>query len=82
MHTPFPPEVGAYSPWGPIDGVAPLGPDAVDVTKASRGGIAASLTAMARIPAHLRTSAFTGGGWFKEDCDRCIPPPRALIGPI
>ncbi len=29
--------------------------------------------ALAKIPAPLRTTAYSGGGWFEEDCDWCIP---------
>lgn len=73
MLYPFPPACGSSSPWGPIQTVTPLGPDAVAVTTATHGGIRVSLTALARIPEPLRATAYSGDGWFEEDCDWAIP---------
>ena len=73
MLRPFPPTVGSSSPWGPIDGVSALGPDAVEVSTPSHGGIRVSLTALSRIPEPLRETSFSGDGWFEEDCDWAIP---------
>jgi hypothetical protein len=73
MLRPFPPTVGSSSPWGPIQTVTDLGPDAVAVTTASHGGISVSLKALARIPEPLRQTAYSGDGWYEEDCDWCIP---------
>ncbi|HEX3729758.1 MAG TPA: hypothetical protein VHV47_08135, partial [Opitutaceae bacterium] len=53
--------------------MSPLGPDAVEVTTPSHGGIRVSLTALARIPEPLRETSFSGDGWFEEDCDWAIP---------
>jgi len=68
-----PPREGDASPWGAIDGVTPLGPEAVSVTTPSHGGIWVTPAALARIPEPLRATAYSGGGWFEEDCDWCIP---------
>jgi hypothetical protein len=73
MLRPSPPTVGSSAPWGPIDGVFPLGRDFVEVTTPSHGGIRVSLTALARIPEPLRETSFSGNGWFEEDCDWAIP---------
>jgi len=73
MPTTLPPREGDASPWGLIDSVTPLGPDAVAVTTPSHGGIWVSPAALARIPEPLRATAYSGGGWFEEDCDWCIP---------
>ena len=73
MLYPFPPACGSSSPWGPIQTTTPLGPDAVAVTTASHGGLRISLTALARLPEPLRETPYSGGGWFEEDCDWCIP---------
>ncbi len=73
MLNPFPPTVGSSSPWGPIQHLTPLGPDAVAVSTASHGGIRVSLTALARIPEPLQATAYSGAGWFEEDCDWAIP---------
>jgi len=73
MFRPLPPREGDASPWGKIDGVTPLGPDAVSVTTPSHGGIWVTPDALARIPEPLRATAYSGGGWFEEDCDWCIP---------
>lgn len=68
-----PPREGDASPWGAIDGVTPLGPEAAAVTTASHGGIWVTPAALARIPESLRATAYSDGGWFEEDCDWCIP---------
>jgi hypothetical protein len=68
-----PPREGDASPWGKIDNVTPLGPEAVSVTTPSHGGIWVTPAALAKIPEPLRTTAYSGGGWFEEDCDWCIP---------
>ena len=73
MLYPFPPTVGASSPWGPIQHLTPLGPDAVAVSTASHGGIRVSLTALSRIPEPLQATAYSDAGWFEEDCDWAIP---------
>ena len=73
MLSPFPPSVDSGSPWGPIDRVCALGPDAVEVTTASHGGIRVSLTALSRCPEPLRETTFSADGWFEEDCDWAIP---------
>jgi len=69
----LPPREGDSSPWGLIDSVTPLGPDAVAVSTPSHGGIWVSPAGLAKIPAPLRATAYSGGGWFEEDCDWCIP---------
>ena len=73
MLYPFPPTRGASSPWGPIQTVEPLGPDAVSVTTAAHGGLRVSLTALARLPEAIRQTAFSTNGWFEEDCDWALP---------
>ncbi|HEX4183204.1 MAG TPA: hypothetical protein VHY34_08090 [Caulobacteraceae bacterium] len=73
MLHPFPPACGSSSPWGAIQTVTPLGPDAVVVTTASHGGVRVSLAALARIPEPLQGTAYSNAGWFEEDCDWAIP---------
>ena len=73
MLCPFPPTVGSSSPWGEIQSITPLGPDAVAVTTAAHGGIYLSPAAVARIPEPIRQTAYSAGGWFEEDCDWAIP---------
>jgi hypothetical protein len=73
MLRPFPPTVGSCSPWGQIDGVSALGPDAVEVTTASHGGLCICRAALARIPKPLRETSLNAHGWFEEDCDWAIP---------
>jgi hypothetical protein len=73
MFTPFPPVPGGPSPWGPIQTVRSLGPDAVVVTTASHGGIFVSAEGLARVPPALRGTAYSRGGGFEEDCDWAIP---------
>ena len=68
-----PPRLGHASPWGAIDCVTPLGPDAVSVITPFHGGIWVTPQALARIPEPLRATAYSGGGWFEEGCDWCIP---------
>jgi hypothetical protein len=73
MLYPFPPKPGTSSPWGPIQTVTPLGPDAVSVTTASHGGLRVSLTALARMPEPVRATGYSRDGWFEEDCDWALP---------
>ena len=73
MLYPFPPAVGSPSPWGPIQTVEPLGPDAAFVTTASHGGLRVSLAAMARLPETVRETPYSQNGWFEEDCDWALP---------
>lgn len=73
MSLTLPPRPGGPSPWGAIQTVTPLGPDAAAVTTASHGGIWVSASALGRIPEPLRRTAYSAGGWFEEDCDWAIP---------
>jgi len=73
MFTDSPPKPGDCSPWGVIDSATPLGPDAVAVSTPSHGGIWVTAQALETIPEPLRVTAYSGGGWFEEDCDWCIP---------
>jgi hypothetical protein len=69
----FPPEPGAASPWGAVQTVEPLGPAVVIVTTASHGGFRLSPAALHRLPVVMRETAYSGGGWFEEDCDWALP---------
>jgi len=69
----LPPGPGDCSPWGLIDRVTPLGPNAVAVSTPSHGGIWVTPEALEVIPEPLRATTYSGGGWFEEDCDWCIP---------
>lgn len=73
MSYPFPPTRGSESPWGPVQTVEPLGPEAVSVTTASHGGLRVSPVTFARLPDALRRTAFSADGWFEEDCDWALP---------
>ncbi|MBV9994962.1 MAG: hypothetical protein JO127_07095 [Caulobacteraceae bacterium] len=73
MLYPFPPRCGSVSPWGAIQTVTPLGPDAVAVTTASHGGLCVSSDALARMPAAIRQTGYSANGWFEEDCDWALP---------
>lgn len=73
MSYPFPPTRGSDSPWGQVQTVEPLGPEAVVVTTASHGGLRVSPAAFARLPDVLRRTAFSADGWFEEDCDWALP---------
>ena len=54
MFYPFPPTRGSSSPWGPIQTVEALGPDAVSVITASHGGLRLSPAGFARLPEAIR----------------------------
>lgn len=73
MLSPFPPTRGSLSPWGPIQTVDALGPDAASVTTASHGGLRLSRTALDRLPEPIRQTAHSRDGWFEEDCDWALP---------
>ncbi|MBU1376117.1 MAG: hypothetical protein KKE02_24180 [Alphaproteobacteria bacterium] len=65
----FPPPCGGSSPWGLIQSVTSLGPDAVVVTTASHGGLRVSMAALAGLPDAIQRTAYSADGWFEEDCD-------------
>ena len=67
------PRLRGSCPWGGIDHLTPLGPDAVSVSTPSHGGIWVSPEGLAKIPAALRETAYSPGPWFEEDCDWAIP---------
>lgn len=67
------PRVRHASPWGMIQTLHPMGPDAVTVSTASHGGIWVSPSALARIPAAYRSTSYSPGPWFEEDSDWAIP---------
>lgn len=69
----FPPARGSSSPWGPVQTVEVLGPDAVSVTTTSHGGLRVSPAALARLPEAIRETAHSTGGWYEEDCDWALP---------
>ena len=69
----FPPRPGSSSPWGTIQTVTPLGPDAVEVTTASHGGLRISPAALSRLPEAIQHTAYSANGWFEEDCDWALP---------
>ena len=73
MLYPFAPTLGSSSPWGPIQTVEPLGPDAAAVTTASHGGLRVSPAALARLPEAIRETPYSHDGWFEEDCDWALP---------
>ncbi len=73
MSDAFPPAPGSSSPWGPIQSVTALGTEALIITTASHGGLCISPDALQRVPAPLRRTAYSQGGWFEEDCDWAIP---------
>jgi hypothetical protein len=73
MFYPFPPTRGSSSPWGPIQTVEALGPDAVSVITASHGGLRLSPAGFARLPEAIRETAHSANGWFEEDCDWALP---------
>jgi hypothetical protein len=72
MKSPIPTYKG-HSPWGPIQDVTYLGPDAVNIGTASHGGIWVQPEALERIPAAFRETPYSPGCWFEEDCDWAIP---------
>ena len=73
MPFPFPPTLGSSSPWGAIQTLEPLGPDAVAVTTASHGGLRLSEAALQRLPEAVQATTYSSGGWFEEDCDWALP---------
>jgi hypothetical protein len=73
MLDPFPRVAGSSSPWGVIQTLTPLGPDAVAVTTASHGGLRVSPAAFSRLPRAIQRTAYSADGWFEEDCDWALP---------
>ncbi len=62
-----------YSPWGTIQAAAVIAPGITHVTTAAHGGIHVRLDLMSRMPEYMRSTSYSQGGWFEEDCDWCLP---------
>jgi hypothetical protein len=62
-----------YSPWGAIQQINELAPGIWSVSTASHGGIYVAPELYAKMPEVLKGTAYSGGGWFEEDCDWAIP---------
>lgn len=67
------PRAGGPSPWGAIQHVTPMGPDATVATTAGHGGVWISEATFAKIPKAYKALRYSDGQWFEEDCDWCIP---------
>lgn len=57
------------SPWGAVQQQHELAEGIIGVSTASHGGIKVSDELLAKMPAEFRTTPYSGGGWFEEDCD-------------
>ncbi len=71
------PRLRGSSPWGQIDHLTRFERNgelvAVSVSTPSHGGFWVAAEHMAAIPAALRSTPYSAGQWFEEDCDWCIP---------
>lgn len=67
------PRVGGHSIWRAIQTVHQFGPYACAVSTAGHGGFWVSPEGMGRVPENARSTGYSRGGWFEEDCDWCIP---------
>jgi hypothetical protein len=67
------PTIGSNSPWGTVDNIERVCPGIVFVFTSSHGGVWVASRLMNLIPLKWRTTNFSPGQWFEEDCDWCIP---------
>jgi hypothetical protein len=69
------PRHGSDSPWGTIERLDVIIPDEfLFASTSSHGGYWLSARLMALLPECARSTRFSHGGWFEEDCDAAIPP--------
>lgn len=62
-----------YTPWGQTQTCHALGDGIFTVTTAGHGGIWLSPERMKALPEVCRSTPYSKGGWFEEDCDSLIP---------
>lgn len=60
------------SPWGAVQHITQIAEGIVSVSTASHGGIKVSDERLALMPENMRSTTYSGGGWFEEDCDWCL----------
>ena len=58
-----------YSPWGAIQEQRPITDDIISVSTASHGGLYVSFEFLEQMPEFMRSTPYSGGNWFEEDCD-------------
>lgn len=62
------------SKWGQVDGATELAPGIWEVHTPGHGGIVLSLQRWNAMPHYMpRTTRYSEGGQFEEDCDWCLP---------
>jgi hypothetical protein len=71
------------TPWGPAQSVRMLAQGIALVSTAGHGGIKLSPERQAQMPASCRTTPYSSGGWYEEDCDILMPIYRfySEVGP-
>ena len=57
------------SPWGAIQTCRTIAPGIISVTTASHGGLHVAPDLLAKMPEAMRSTPYSRGGWFEEDCD-------------
>jgi hypothetical protein len=58
-----------HSPWGAVQTATELAPGITSVTTASHGGIKLSAARYAKMPKAFKSTPYSSGGWYEEDCD-------------
>ncbi|WP_274630856.1 DUF7007 domain-containing protein [Arvimicrobium flavum] len=58
-----------HSPWGAIQHVTQIVDGIWRIDTASHGGLKLSDQRLAAMPPAWRSMAYSGNGWFEEDCD-------------
>lgn len=61
------------TPWGIADSVTEIAPGILSVSTPSHGGIKLDEARWAQVPTLVRTTPYSRGGFYEEDCDWAIP---------
>jgi energy-converting hydrogenase Eha subunit F len=62
-----------FSLWGPVQYAGELAPGIFTVSIAGHGGIWLSPERQAQMPESCRSTPYSRGGWYEEDCDAIMP---------
>jgi len=61
------------SPWGAVQHQTEIIPGMTMVHTAGHGGIHLDRKLYAKMPVYMKTTSYSSGGWYEEDCDWCLP---------
>jgi hypothetical protein len=61
------------TPWGHADQITKLADGIWIVSTPGHGGVYVNPRRLWKMPVFMRSTPYSEGGWFEEDCDWCLP---------